>query len=167
MPKVAAGLVLVWLIAGVAFELASYLPVDPEWALFPTITLFGTSFLVGASGAFFMAPELVRIRQWPTPVLGWLKWLGIAWVVYTVAWFAALWLLPGVPTHCGTLGSPDCGHSYVFNNHGALTVTDRAGFLAGVRILIRVFASPPTAALSLILVAYQLMSQRGRAGAVA
>jgi len=63
--KVAAGLVLVWLIAGVAFELASYLPVDPEWALFPTITLFGTSFLVGAAGAFFMSPERAQLPKYP------------------------------------------------------------------------------------------------------
>jgi hypothetical protein len=39
---------------------------------------------------------------------------------------------------------------------------DRAGFLAGVRILVRVFASPPVAVLSLILVAYQLLNQRER-----
>lgn len=162
MRKVAAGLVLIWVLAGIAIEVGSYLPIDPEWTLPSTFTLFGTSFLVGAVGAFFMAPELVRIQTWPTKLPVWLRWLGIAWVVYTVAWFAALWLLPGVPTHCGTLGSPECGHSYVFNNHGILTVTDRAGFLAGVRILVRVFASPPIAVLSLILVAYQLMNQRAR-----
>ena len=33
---------------------------------------------------------------------------------------------------------------------------------AHVRILVRVFASPPIAVLSLILVAYQLMKQRAR-----
>ena len=66
MRKVAAGLVLVWLLAGVAIELGSYLPIDPEWTLLSTATLFGTTFLVGSLGAFFMAPELVRIREWPT-----------------------------------------------------------------------------------------------------
>ena len=162
MRKVATGLVLVCVLVGIAIEVGSYLPIDPEWTLLPTFTLFGASFLVGAAGAFFMAPELVRIRTWPTRLPVWFRWLGIAWVVYMVAWFAALWLLPGVPTHCGTLGSPECGHSYVFNSHGTLTVTDRAGFLAGVRILVRVFASPPIAVLSLILVAYQLMNQRER-----
>jgi len=58
------------------------------------------------------------------------------------------------------LGFPDCGHTYVFNSHGFLTVTDRAGFLAGVRIGVRGFAGPPIAALSVILVAYQLMNRR-------
>ena len=41
-------------------------------------------------------------------------------------------------------------------------MTDRAGFLAGVRILVRVFASPPIAVMAIILVAYQLMNQPGR-----
>ena len=162
MRKVATGLVLVWVLAGIAIEVGSYLPIDPEWALLPTFTLFGTSFVVGAAGAFFMAPELARIRTWPTRLPVWLRWLAIAWIVYTFAWFVALWLLPGVPTHCGTLGSPECDHTYVFNNHGTLTVTDRAGFSSGVRTLVRVFASPPIAALSLILVAYRLLSQRER-----
>ena len=162
MRKVAAGLVLVWLLAGVAIELGSYLPIDPEWTLLSTATLFGTTFLVGSLGAFFMAPELVRIREWPTQLQVWLTWLGIAWLLYTVAWFAILLMLPGVPTHCGTLGSPTCGYTYVFNNHGSLTVTDRAGFLAGVRILVRGFASPPVAVLSLILIAYKLKDHRGR-----
>ena len=160
MRKIAAGVVLVWWVAGLAIEIASYLPFDPEWTDLATFTLFGTSFLVGALGAFFMAPELVRIENWPTQLRRWLKWLGIAWVVYTMVWFVALWMLPGQPTHCGTLGSPVCGHSYVFNSHGFLTVTDRAGFLAGVRILVRLFASPSIAVMSLILVAYQLMNQR-------
>lgn len=158
MRNVAVGLVLVWALAGIAIELGTYLPVDPEWALLPTFALFGTSLLVGALGAFVTAREMVRIREWPTRLQTWLKWLGIAWVLYTVVWFVALWMLPGVPTHCGTLGSPACGHDYVFNNHGTLTVTDRTGFLAGVRILVRVFASPPIAALSLILVAYKVMN---------
>jgi len=33
MRKVAGLLVLAWLIAGLAIELASYLPFDPEWTL--------------------------------------------------------------------------------------------------------------------------------------
>jgi hypothetical protein len=159
MRTVAAGLTLVWLLTGVAIELASYLPFDPEWTDLATFALFGTSFLVGALGAFFMAPELVRLRKWPTQLRMWLKWLGIAWALYTVVWFVALWMLPGQPTHCGTIGSPACGHTYVFNNHGFLTVTDRAGYLSGVRILVRGFASPPIAVMALILVAYQLMKQ--------
>lgn len=160
MRKVAAGLALIWVLVGSAIEFSTYLPTDPEWTLLPTFALFGTSFLVGALGAFYMAPELTRIREWPTTSLPrWLLGLGVAWIIYTLVWFVALLLLPGQPTHCGTIGSPACGHSYVFNNHGTLTVTDRAGFLAGVRILVRVFASPPIAVLSLILVAYYRMSQ--------
>jgi hypothetical protein len=64
----------------------------------------------------------------------------------------------------GACGNRDriAGPWVLFNNHGTLTVTDRAGFLAGVRILVRVFASPPIAVLSLILVAYQLLNQRER-----
>jgi hypothetical protein len=103
-----------------------------------------------------MAPELTAIRYWPVSVLQRFKWLGVAWVIYTAIWFIALLTLPGVPTHCGTLGSPQCGHEYVFNNHGLLTVTDRAGFLAGVRILVRVFSSPTIAVMTVILVAYQV-----------
>src|SRR5438309_1312569 len=156
----AAGLVLTWVLAGIAIELGSYLPIDPEWTLLTTFALFGTSFLVGACGAFFMAAELVRIRKWPAQLQMWLTWLGIVWILYMAVWFVALLMLPGVPIHCGTLGSPACGHDYVFNNHGSLTVTDRASFLAGVRILVRVFASPPIGVLSLILVAYEVMNRR-------
>ena len=43
---------------------------------------------------FFIASELVRIRTWPTQLPVWLRWLGIAWVVYTVAWFVALMATP-------------------------------------------------------------------------
>jgi hypothetical protein len=67
-----------------------------------------------------------------------------------------------VPTHCGTLGFPACGHEYVFNNHGVLTVTDRAGFIAGVRILVRFFASPTIAVMTVILVAYRLGERQTR-----
>lgn len=161
MRKVAAGLVLVWLLAGIAIEIASYLPFDPEWTVLATPALFASTFLVGALGAFFMAPELVRVRSWPPQLLSWIKWAGIVWGLYTLMWFVgATFLLPGVPAHCGTLGSPACGHTYVFNSHGFLTVTDRAGFLAGVRIDVRGLAGPPIAALSLILVAYQLIIRR-------
>ena len=165
MRNAAAGLVLVWVLAGITIEVGSYLPIDPEWTLLTTFALFGTSFLVGALGAFFMAHELVRIREWPTQLRVWLRWLGIAWILYAAVWFVALLMLPGEPTHCGTLGSPACGHDYVFNNHGTLTVTDRAGFLAGVRVLVRAFASPPIAVLSLILVAYEVMRNRGQSQA--
>jgi hypothetical protein len=161
MRKVAALVVLVWLIAGLVIELASYLPFDPEWTLLATPALFATTFVVGAFGAYFMAPELVRIPRWPAQLRPWIKWLGVAWAVYTVAWFVySVLFLPGVPTHCGTLGTPACGHEYVFNSHGFLTVTDRAGFLAGVRISVRGFAGPPVAVLALILVAYELMNRR-------
>lgn len=161
MRKVAAVLVLVWLFAALAIEIASYLPFDPEWTVLATPAIFGSTFLIGALGAFFMAPELVRIRSWPPQLGAWIKWVGIAWGLYTVVWFvSATFFLPGVPTHCGTLGSPACGHTYVFNSHGYLTVTDRAGFLAGVRVWARLFASPPIAVLALILVAYQRMSRR-------
>lgn len=106
-----------------------------------------------------MAPELTLIRKWPAATLWWLRWFGVAWAIYSLIWFIALFTLPGIPTHCGTAGSPTCGHTYVFNNHGALTVTDNAGFVAGARILVRVFASPTIALMSVILVAYRL---RGR-----
>ena len=161
MRRIAAGLVLVWLLAGIAIEVATYLPFDPEWTLLATAAFFASTFLVGAFGAYFMAPELARIGNWPPPLRRWLKAVGIAWLVYTAVWLAySIFLLPGVPTHCGTLGSPACGHGYVFNNHGFLTVTDRAGFLAGVRISARSFAGPPIAVLALILVAYRLMNRR-------
>ncbi len=167
MRRVAAGLVLAWLVAALAIEVASYLPFDPEWTVLATPAIFASTFLVGALGAFFMAPELVRIRSWPPRLLAWIKWVGIAWGLYTFLWFAyATFLLPGVPTHCGTLGFPACGHTYVFNSHGFLTVTDRAGFLAGVRVDVRGLAGPPIAALSLILVAYQLMNRREVRGRV-
>jgi hypothetical protein len=161
MRKVVAGLVLVWLLVGLGIEVASYLPLDPEWTLQATFAFFGTTFLVGALGAFFMAPELIRIRRWPPRLLTWITWIGIALGVYTAAWLViSLLLVPGEPTHCGTLGSPACGHTYVFNNHGILTVTDRAGFLAGVRVWVRLFAGPPVAVLALILVAYHLTNRR-------
>ena len=54
----------------------------------------------------------------------------------------------GVPTRCATFGQPPCGHEYVFNNHGSLTVTDRDHFLAGVRVLVRVFAGFPVMGLT-------------------
>lgn len=154
-----------WLGAAAVIEIASYLPLDPEWSLLPTAGLFGSSFVIGAIGAFFMAPELIAIRRWPASTGWWLGWLAIGWVIYTAIWFIVLLTLPGVPTHCGTPGSPDCGHEYVFNNHGALTVTDRAGFLAAVRILVRVFASPTIAVMSIILVAYSLKGHLGRRSA--
>jgi hypothetical protein len=159
--RVAAALVLVWLIAGLAVEFASYLPFDPEWTLLTAAALFATTFVVGAFGAYFMAPELVRIGSWPPQVRLWIKWVGIVWAVYTAVWFVyGAFFIPGEPTHCGTLGSPACGHEYVFNSHGFVTVTDRAGFLAGVRIWVRAFAGPPIAVLALILVAYRLMNRR-------
>jgi hypothetical protein len=159
MRRAAAGLVLLWLLGGLGIEVASYLPFDPEWALLATAGLFVTTFPVGAVGAFFMAPELVRIRNWPPQLPAWIKWAGAAWALYAVVCFGLTFLLPGVPTHCGTLGSPACSHTYVFNNHGFLTVTDRAGFLAGVRTDVRSFASLPVAVLSVILVAFHLMNQ--------
>jgi len=157
---VAAGLVLAWLVAALAIEVTSYLPFDPEWTVLATPAIDASTFLVGALGAFFMAPELVRIRRWPPRLLAWIKWLGIAWGLYILLWFAyATFFLPGVPTHCGTLGFPPCGHAYVFNNHGLLTVTGRPSFLAGVRIGVRGLAGPPIAALSVILVAYFLSNE--------
>ncbi len=152
----AAVLAIAWLVAAAIIEVGSYLSVETEWSLLPTAVLFGSTFLIAAFGAFFMAPELTVIRTWPASTRRWLRWGGAAWVVYTAIWFVALFTIPGVPTHCGTLGSPACGHTYVFNNHGALTVTDRAGFIAGGRILVRVFASPTVAVMSIILVAYWL-----------
>jgi hypothetical protein len=162
--NLAAFLAIVWFVAGAAIEIGSYLPVDPEWSLLATAALFGSSFLIAAVGAFFMAPELSAISRWPTS-LHWLRWLGVVWVIYTAIWLIALFTIPGVPTHCGTLGSPACGHEYVFNNHGSLTVTDRAGFLAGVRILVRVFASPTIAAMGVILIAYRLKGSLAQPGA--
>ena len=156
MRNLAAVLAIAWLVGAAIIETGSYLPVDTEWSLLPTAALFGSSFLIAAFGAFFMAPELTVIRTWPASTLRWLRWAGVAWLIYTAIWFVALFTIPGVPTHCGTLGSPPCGHTYVFNNHGVLTVTDRAGFIAGVRILVRVFASPTVAVMSIILVAYRL-----------
>jgi len=158
----AAVLAGAWLAAAAVIEIGSYLPVDTEWSLLPTAGLFGSSFLVAAFGAFCMAPELTVMRTWPTSTLRWLRWLELAWVIYTAIWFIALFTIPGVPTHCGTLGSPACGHTHVFNNHGALTVADRAGFIAGVRILVRVFASPTVAVMSVILVAYCLKGRLAR-----
>ena len=160
-----AALAVVWFVAGAAIEVDSYLPVDPEWSILTTAALFGSSFLVAAVGAFFMAPELTGIRKWPASTLRWLRWLGVAWVIYTAIWFITLFTIPGVPTHCGTLGSPVCGHMYVFNNHGALTVTDRAGFIAGARILVRFFASPTVAVMSVILIAYRLKGRLAREAA--
>jgi hypothetical protein len=165
MRHTAAVLAVVSIAAAAAIQVGSYLPFDPEWSLLPTVTLFGTSFFVAAAGAFFMAPELTVIRRWPVSTLQWLSWLGVAWAIYTAIWFIALFTIPGIPTHCGTLGSPACGHVYVFNNHGALTVTDRAGFDAGVRILVRFFASPTIAVMTVLLVAYRLGERRVRAGA--
>lgn len=162
MRHLSAALAVVWFVAAAAIEVGSYLPVDPEWSLLTTAALFGSSFLIGAVGAFFMAPELTAMRRWPVSTLQRLRWLGALWIIYTAIWFLALFTIPGVPTHCGTLGSPACGHEYVFNNHGSFTVTDRAGFLAGVRILVRVFASPTIAAMTVILVAYRLGQRQRR-----
>ncbi len=142
--------------AAAAIQVGSYLPFDPEWSLLPTAGLFASTFLVGAVGAFFMAPELTAIRRWPVSTIHRLRWLGLVWIICTAIWFLALFTIPGIPTHCGTLGFPACGHEYVFNNHGFLTVTDRAGFMAGVRIQIRVLASPTIAVLTVLLVAYRL-----------
>jgi hypothetical protein len=165
MRSLAAFLAITWFVAAGAIEVGSYLPVDPEWSLLTTAALFGSSFLIAAVGAFFTAPELSAISRWPISSLRWLRWLGVVWVIYTAIWFIALFTIPGVPTHCGTLGSPACRHEYVFNNHGSLTVTDRAGFLAGVRILVRVFASPTIAAMGVILVAYRLKGRLAPLGA--
>ena len=57
-----------------------------------------------------------------------IRWQSLTRHRLQSARIVALWMLPGVPTHCGTLGSPACAHDYVFNNHGTLIVTDRAGF---------------------------------------
>ncbi len=155
MRTAAAVLALAWLAAAAAIQVVSYLPFDPEWTLLPTAALFATTFLVGAIGAYFMAPELTLILRWPAQMRHWFMWLGAAWAIYTLFWFVALFTVPGVPTHCATPGFPACGHAYVFNNHGFLTVTDRSGFLGAVRVLVRVFASLPIAVFSLILMAYQ------------
>lgn len=163
MRHVVAGLAVAWLVGAAVIEAGSYLPVDSEWSLLPTAALFVSSF-VAAFGAFFMAPKLTVIRTWPASTLRSLRGLGVAWLIYTAIWFVALFTIPGVPTHCGTLGSPACGHTYVFNNHGALTVTDRAGFIAGVRILVRVFASPTVAAMSIIVAAYWVKGRLVRRG---
>ncbi len=164
MGRVAAVLAVVWIVGAAAIQVGSYLPFDPEWSLLSTAGLFASSFLVGAVGAYFMAPELTAVRRWPVSTLQGLRWLGVVWIIYTAIWFLALFTIPGVPTHCGTLGSPACGHEYVFNNHGFLTVTDRAGFIAGVRILVRVFASPTIAVMTVILVAYRLGERQNREG---
>jgi len=164
MRHAAAVLAVVWIVAAAVIQVGSYLPFDAEWSLLATAGLFASSFLVGAIGAFFMAPELTAIRRWPVSTLQRLRWLGVVWIIYTAIWFLALFTIPGVPTHCGTLGSPACGHEYVFNNHGFLTVTDRAGFMAGVRILVRVFASPTIAVMTVILVAYRLGERQNREG---
>jgi len=115
MRHAAAILAVVWIVVAVAIQVASYLPIDPEWSLLPTAALFGSSFLVGAVGAFFMAPELTAIRRWPVSTLQRLRWLGVVWIIYTAIWFIAGFTIPGVPTHCRTLGFPACGHEYVFN----------------------------------------------------
>jgi hypothetical protein len=164
MRHAAAILAVVWMVAAVTIQVASYLPFDPEWSLLPTAALFGSSFLVAAVGAFSMAPQLAEIRRWPTSTASGLRWFGGAWAIYTAIWFIALFAIPGVPTHCETLGSPACGHEYVFNNHGALMVTDRAGFIAGVRVLVRVFASPTIAVMTVTLVAYRLRKRQTREG---
>jgi hypothetical protein len=78
-----------------------------------------------------MAPQLARIRTWPSQLPAWIKWVGVTWAVYAVVCFGLTFMLPGVPTHCGTLGSPVCGYTYVF----------------------------PIALLFVILVAYHLMNQ--------
>jgi len=94
----AAALAVVWFVAAAAIEVGSYLPVDPQWSLLTTAALFGSSFLIAAVGAFFMAPELTAIRRWPVSTLHWLKWLGVAWAIYTAIWFIALFTIPGGPT---------------------------------------------------------------------
>src|ERR1700674_3530740 len=98
MRRAAAVLAVVWILAAAAIEVGSYLPVDPEWSLLTTATLFGSSFLIAAVGAFFMAPELTAMRRWPVSTLQRLRWLGVLWVIYTAIWFLALFTIPGVPT---------------------------------------------------------------------
>ncbi len=83
MRQAAAVLAVVWFFGAVIIEVSSYLPVDPEWSLLPTAALFGSSFLITAVGAFFMAPELTLIRKWPASTLWWLKWFGLAWAIYS------------------------------------------------------------------------------------
>jgi len=144
----------VTLLFAVVIELTTYLPFDPEWTLLPTVALFGGTILVGSAEVYVSAGAIIRFRQWPAPVLRALKWAGISWAALTAFWFMSLVTLPGVPTHCSTFGQPPCGHEYVFNNHGSLTVTDRQHFLAGSRVLVRVFAAPSVAYLSFVLVAY-------------
>ena len=167
MRHVAAVLAVVWLVGALVIEIGSFLPFDPEWSLLPTAALFGSSFLIAGVGTFAMAPALILIRKWPAPVLRRLRWFGLAWVIYTLIWFIALFTLPGIPTHCGTPCSPACAHEYVFNNHGMLTVTTRDGFVGGVRILVRVFASPSIAGLSVILLAYRLRARTIPSGRIA
>jgi hypothetical protein len=146
------------LLIALVIELASYLPFDPEWTLNATLALFICSFFVGAAGGYSAAAALIRLRQWPGRIPSLLKWSAMGWSALTALWFVALWTLPGVPTHCATFGQPPCGHEYVFNNHGSLTVTDRSHFLAGVRILVRVFAGLPIMFLTLILVGHALIA---------
>jgi len=74
---------LAWLVAALAIEVASYLPFDPEWTVLATPAIFASTFLVGALGAFFMASELVRIRSCPPRLLARIKWVGVAWGIYT------------------------------------------------------------------------------------
>jgi hypothetical protein len=146
------------IVVAVVIDVASYLPFDPEWTLNATVALFLATFVIGSVGAYIAAPALIRLKQWPTRLPGWFKWLAIAWLALTALWFLILLTLPGVPTHCGTLGQPPCGHEYAFNDHGEFIATDRAHFLNGVRILVRVFAAFPVTAFALVLVAYSLMA---------
>ena len=164
--KAVAGVVLAWVIAGLVLEIASYLPFDPEWTLLATFALFGTTFFVGALGAFFMAPALTRFREWPAPVRSLLRWAGLVWLLYTAIWFVLVLTSPGQPVHCGTLGAEEWCHGYVFDNHGSLTATNRPGFLAGARVVVRLYASPPIALLSVILVAYRQLGKFGSGRAV-
>ena len=144
---------LLGLVFGLTIEIASYLPFDPEWTLDATFPLFVSGFVIGAAGFYVWAPALIRFRQWPALLPKWVRWVAIAGVAVTAFWFVVLLTLPGVPTHCGTIGQPACGHEYVFNNHGSLIVTDRAHFLAGVRVLVRVFAAYPVIVFASMLVA--------------
>jgi hypothetical protein len=146
------------LLVAVAIQLASYLPFDPEWTIDATAVLFAATFVILSAGAYVSAAALIRLRQWPSVLPVWLKCLGIGWLALTAFWFIDLMTLPGVPTHCGTLGQPVCGYEYAFNNHGSFLATDRLHFLEGVRVLVRVFASFPVMAFTVVLAAYWLIA---------
>ncbi len=75
MRNVAAGLGLAWVFAGIAIQLVTYVPIDPEWTLLATFALFGTSFLVGAFGAFYMAASWFEFANGrPIPGVACMAW---------------------------------------------------------------------------------------------